>query len=94
MKPINLFITLFIPFVAAVPVRDTQSTITERAIFDLAPLNNLTNFNQVNLNYLLNINALDLQLLSVLGSIHNFNILGLRDLFQAPSFDVQRLLQL
>ncbi|KAK1782479.1 hypothetical protein QBC45DRAFT_448337 [Copromyces sp. CBS 386.78] len=86
MKPSNFLISTVVPFAAAI--------ITERAIFDLTPLNNLTNFNQANLNYLLNINVLDLQLLSVLSSAHNLNILGFRDLFQAPSFDVQRQLQL
>ena len=94
MKPFNLLTSMLIPLAAAAPFQNTQSIIKERAAFDLTQLNNLTNFNQVNLNYLLNINTLDLQLLSVLGSVHNFNILGFRDLFQAPSFDVQRLLQL
>lgn len=94
MRPFNLLTWTLIPFAAAAPLQNEKPIVTERAVFDLTQLNNLTNFNQVNLNYLLQLNSLDLQLLSVLGSAHNFNILGFKDLFQAPSFDVQRLLQL
>ncbi|KAK3398210.1 hypothetical protein B0T20DRAFT_202457 [Sordaria brevicollis] len=95
MKLFNLLTWALIPFAAAVPLINEKHISPERrAVFDLTQLNNLTSFNQLNLNYLLQLNSLDLQLLSVLGSVHNFNVLGFKDLFQAPSFDVQHLLQL
>jgi hypothetical protein len=87
MKASTIFVSLFATMAAAAPTE-------KRTNFDLGLLNNLNNFNQVNLNYLLNINSLDLNLLGALGQNNNFDILGFQNLFQAQQFDLQAILQL
>ena len=89
MKASTIFVSLFATMAAAAPVE-----VEKRTQFDLSQLNNLNNFQQVNLNYLLNINSLDLNLLGALGQNNNFNILDFSKLFQAQQFDLQAILQL
>lgn len=87
MKFSTVIVSALATIVSAAPTE-------KRAAFDLAQLNGLNNFNQVNLNYLLGINSLDLNLLGTLGQVNNFDILKFSGLFQQNQFDVQALLQL
>ncbi|KAM7206846.1 hypothetical protein V8F20_002552 [Naviculisporaceae sp. PSN 640] len=87
MKFTTIFVSAFAALAAAAPME-------KRAEFDISLLNNLNGFQQVNLNYLLKINSLDLSLLGGLGQLNNFNILGFQNLFQAQQFDLNALLQL
>jgi len=75
--------------------RSTGEVVDKRAItFDLGLVNNFSGFQQVNLNYLLNINALQLNLLRSFAEINNFNVLQFQGLFQHQVFDLNSLLQL
>ncbi|KAK3318454.1 hypothetical protein B0H66DRAFT_238418 [Apodospora peruviana] len=87
MKASTIFVSLFATMAAAAPTE-------KRANFDLGVLNNLSGFSQVNLNYLLNINSLDLNQLGQLGQLNNFDILSFQNLFQAQQFDLAAVLQL
>ena len=90
MKAATIFVSALATLAAAAP---TTKEVAERATFDLSQVNNLGNFNQQNLNYLLNINSLQLNLLGQLGSANNFNILSFQNLFQSQTFDLNALLQ-
>jgi hypothetical protein len=94
MKASTIFVSALATLAAAAPTANKE--VAERAAFDLSLLNNLSNFNQVNLNYLLNLNSnsFDLQLLGLLGQQNNFNILGFQSLFQSNTLDLNSLLQL
>jgi hypothetical protein len=86
-----MIVSTLATLVAAAP---TSTEVEKRTAFDLAQFNNLNGFNQVNLNYLFNINSLDLQFLGTLGLQNNLNILQFQNLFQQQVFDVNALLQL
>lgn len=87
MKASTIFVSALATLVAAAPTE-------KRANVDLGLLNGLQGFNQVNLNYLTNINSLDLQLLGLLGQQNNLDILQFQGLFQQQAFDIQAVLQL
>ncbi|KAK0715815.1 hypothetical protein B0H67DRAFT_251195 [Lasiosphaeris hirsuta] len=87
MKFSTVIVSALATLVSAAPTE-------KRSAFDLSQLNGLNNFNQVNLNYLLNVNSLDLNLLGSLGQVNNFDILQFSNLFQGNQFDIQALLQL
>lgn len=87
MKASTIFVSALATLVAAAPTE-------KRANIDLGLLNGLQGFNQVNLNYLTNINSLDLQLLGLLGQQNNLDILQFQGLFQQQAFDIQAVLQL
>lgn len=70
-----------------------MTTLEARRRFDAGSLNNFR-FNQQDLNYLLNINSLDLGLFQRLGVDNNFNLLLFQGLFNVQSFNIQQLLQL
>ncbi|KAH6631777.1 hypothetical protein F5144DRAFT_547830 [Chaetomium tenue] len=97
MKPVTFIIsalaTLAIaaPAAPAAPATDLEARSFQ---FDINAFNGLKNFNQVNLNYLLNINSLQLGLLGNLANVNNLNILQFQGLFQQQNFDLQGLLQL
>ncbi|KAH8889890.1 hypothetical protein GQ53DRAFT_842763 [Thozetella sp. PMI_491] len=90
MKPATILVSALATLAAAAPAKE----VSERSNFDLSLLNNLNSFNQVNLDYLLNINSLQLGLLGQLGLNQNFNILSFQSLFQNNAFDLNSLLQL
>ena len=98
MKPVTLLVSALATLAAAAPAVPAAAPSTDLEArsfsFDLSSFNNLNSFNQVNLNYLLNINALQLGLLGNLANVNNFNILQFQPLFQQQSFDIQALLQL
>lgn len=94
MKPVSILVGALAAVATAAPTVPTTKEIETRASFDLGLLNNLNRFNNVNLNYLLNINSLNLQLLAQLGNVNNFNVLGFQGLFQSNVFDLNALLQL
>ncbi|ROT40534.1 hypothetical protein SODALDRAFT_321863 [Sodiomyces alkalinus F11] len=88
-------------FVTAAPaavVEETSatalSTIEARTTFDLSRLNGLQGFQNVDLNYLLRLNQVNLNLFQQLGQAQNLNLLAFSHLFNAQAFDVQSLLQL
>ncbi|CAK7214119.1 hypothetical protein SCUCBS95973_002030 [Sporothrix curviconia] len=83
-----LFSALAATVAIAAPAQDVQA----RTSFDLSQLNNLSFENQ-NFQYLNVVNSLDLQLLSQLGSVNNFNILSFQNLFQQSEFSLQSLLE-
>ncbi|KAF6813703.1 hypothetical protein CSOJ01_04429 [Colletotrichum sojae] len=75
---------------AAAPTRANEP----RANVDLGRLNNLRGFKNLDLNYLLALNGLNLQGLGQLGQINNLNVLAFQGLFGAQNFDLNALLQL
>jgi hypothetical protein len=65
----------------------------ERSAFDLGQFNNLNGFGNLDLNYLLAINNLNLDLFGQLALNQNFNLLGFQGLFQQnAAFDLQSVL--
>jgi len=87
MKASTILVSALATLVAAAPTE-------KRANVDLGLLNGLQGFNQVNLNYLTNINSLDLNLLGLLGQQNNLDILQFQGLFNQQAFDIQAILQL
>ena len=97
MKAVTLLVSALATLVAAAPAAPAAPATDLEArsfAFDINAFNGLNNFNQVNLNYLLNINSLQLGLLGNLANVNNFNILQFQPLFQQQAFDIQGLLQL
>lgn len=73
---------------AAPPFAKRNST----ASIDTGALNNLI-FAQLDLNYLLSVNALDLALFQTLGLSNGLNVLAFEALFNSQTLDVATLLQ-
>jgi hypothetical protein len=94
MKPVTLLISALATLAIAAPAAPATDIEARSFQFDINQFNGLKNFNQVNLNYLLNINALQLGSLGNLANVNNFNILQFQSLFQQQAFDIQGLLQL
>ncbi|KAK4197260.1 hypothetical protein QBC40DRAFT_351171 [Triangularia verruculosa] len=96
MKFFTVIVSTLAAFVAAAPAASTTPTDVEKRAFsfDLNAVNGFKGFNQVNLNYLLNINSLQLGLLGNLANVNNFNVLQFQGLFAQQTFDLQALLQL
>ena len=86
------FSTIIYSALAAVALAAPAKEVATRSSFDLSQLNNL-NFANQNFAYLNTINSLDIQLLSQLGSVNNFNILSFQNLFQQSQFSLQSLLE-
>ncbi|POS81400.1 hypothetical protein DHEL01_v200187 [Diaporthe helianthi] len=87
------FSTIFAGALAAAVT--SAAPAEKRGQLDIAQLNNLQGFNQLDINYLNVINSLDLQLLNTLAVQNNFNALAFQGLFQNNQvFDVASLLQL
>ncbi|KAK3906270.1 hypothetical protein C8A05DRAFT_29834 [Staphylotrichum tortipilum] len=94
MKPVTFLVSALATLVAAAPAAPATDLEARSFAFDINSFNGLNNFNQVNLNYLLNINSLQLGILGNLANVNNFNILQFQPLFQQQAFDIQGLLQL
>lgn len=95
MKFSTVLAGAFAAFATAAPA--TTATTSNQALdkrlqIDASKLNGLK-FKQDDLNYLLNINALDLTLFQNLGIKNNLNILVFQELFQAEAFNLAQLLQ-
>lgn len=88
MKFSTVFSVAFAVMASAAPA----SCPDKRLAIDADQLNGLT-FNQVDLNYLLNINAIDLTLFQKLGLKNNLDVLVFKDLFNADTFSLGQLLQ-
>ncbi|KAB5572014.1 hypothetical protein GE09DRAFT_1282483 [Coniochaeta sp. 2T2.1] len=89
------FTTVIVSALASVAAAAPTKQVEERAFnFDLAGLNNLRNFNSLDLNYLGQVNNIDLQLLLALGQNQGLNLNGFNNLFQTNNFDLGALLQL
>ncbi|TDZ22940.1 hypothetical protein Cob_v004235 [Colletotrichum orbiculare MAFF 240422] len=69
-------------------------TTTSRASIDLGGLNNLQGFRNLDLNYLLALNGLNVQGLGQLGQANNLDLGLFQGLFAAQNFDLNALLQL
>ncbi|KAF4865747.1 hypothetical protein CGCSCA1_v013861 [Colletotrichum siamense] len=89
MRFSTVFVSAFAAFAAAAP-----TTNEPRANVDLSQLNNLQGFRNLDLNYLLALNGLNLQGLGQLGQVNNLNVLAFQNLFGAQNFDLNALLQL
>ncbi|OHE95719.1 hypothetical protein CORC01_09003 [Colletotrichum orchidophilum] len=61
---------------------------------DIGSLNNLQGFRNLDLNYLLALNNLNLQGLGQLGQVNSLNLGAFQNLFAAQNFDLNALLQL
>ncbi|KAK4193841.1 hypothetical protein QBC35DRAFT_7703 [Podospora australis] len=95
MKFFTVIVSTLATLAAAAPTSAPPTEIAERSFaFDLNAFNGLKGFNQVNLNYLLNINSLQIGLLGNLAQVNNFNVLQFQGLFQQQQFDLAGLLQL
>ncbi|KAL2153203.1 hypothetical protein VTH82DRAFT_4358 [Thermothelomyces myriococcoides] len=100
MKPVTFLVSALATLAAAAPAvpavpAASSGNLDERAfVFDINAFNGFRSFKQVDLNYLLNINSLQLALLGNLASVNNLNILQFQPLFQHQVFDIQSLLQL
>jgi hypothetical protein len=96
MKPVAFLVSALATLTVAAPAAPAPGTELDKRsfAFDLNAFNNLQGFQQVNLNYLLNINSLQLQLLGNLANTNNLNILQFQPLFSQQVFDLQSLLQL
>lgn len=89
------FSTIIFSTLASVAVAAPTKAVEERAVqIDLSKLNGLNKFNAVDIQYLAQINKLDLNLLLQLGQRNNLNILALQGLFQSNQFDLNSILQL
>lgn len=93
MKFSTILVSAFAAFSAATP---TPEVIAERGAVNSSSEANRNGlaFNQVDLNYLLKINDLDLRLLQTLSRKNNLNLQEFRDLFRADVFSLEVLLQL
>lgn len=94
MKFFAILVSGLATLTAAAPAVSSRDLEERSKTFDANAVNNLRNFRQVNLNYLLRINALQLSLLNNLATINNLNVLQFQNLFQRNTFDLQGLLQL
>jgi hypothetical protein len=94
MKPVAFLISALATLAIAAPAAPAADIEARSFQFDINQFNGLKNFNQVNLNYLLNINALQLGSLGNLANVNNLNIQQFLPLFQQQAFDIQGLLQL
>ncbi|KAK4231370.1 hypothetical protein QBC38DRAFT_246943 [Podospora fimiseda] len=100
MKAFTILVSALATLTAAAPVVSTTTEVSTAEVdkrafaFDVNAFNGLKGFQQVNLNYLLNINALQVGLLGNLANVNNFNILQFQALFQKQQFDLASLLQL
>ena len=90
MKPVSIIVSALATLAAAAPAKEVE----KRSNVDLSGVNNLGSFNSVDIQYLASVNGLDLNLLSQLGSVNNFDILGFQSLFQSNVFDLNAVLQL
>ncbi|KAK4463722.1 hypothetical protein QBC42DRAFT_285163 [Cladorrhinum samala] len=94
MKAFTILVSALATLTAAAPTAVSTEVDKRSFAFDINSLNGLKGFQQVNLNYLLNINSLQLGLLGNLAQVNNFNVLQFQGLFQQQSFDLASLLQL
>lgn len=94
MKLFTILISALATLVAAAPTASPTDVDKRSFAFDINAFNGFKSFNQVNLNYLLKINSLQLALLGNLAQVNNLNILQFQSLFKKDLFDIQALLQL
>ncbi|KAK4126212.1 hypothetical protein N657DRAFT_298753 [Parathielavia appendiculata] len=94
MKPVTFLFSALATLAAAAPTAPVTDLEERSFAFDVNAFHGFKSFSQVNLNYLLNINSLQLGLLGNLASVNNLNILQFQPLFQQQVFDISALLQL
>lgn len=84
------------PAPAPAPVTEELTALpalTSRQI-DISGLNGLRGFQQVDLNYLLRLNSIDLNIFNQLGQIQHLNLGAFQHLFNVQQFDLLAILQL
>ncbi|KAK1596357.1 uncharacterized protein LY79DRAFT_667392 [Colletotrichum navitas] len=79
---------------AVVATAAPTTAVEPRGNVNLAALNNLQGFNNLDLNYLLALNQLNLGGLNQLGQVNNLNLAAFQGLFASQNFDLNALLQL
>jgi hypothetical protein len=97
MKPTTLFVSALATLAAAAPTGGEKEVEKRGFNFDANSFSNFQNFGQsTNLNYLRNINDLNLGVLQLLASQNNLNIDGFSSLFSLGNnqFQLQDLLLL
>jgi hypothetical protein len=97
MKPTTLFVSALATLAAAAPTGAEKEVEKRGFNFDSKSFGDFKNFGQsVNLNYMLDINNLDLGILQLLASQNNLNIDGFSSLFSLGSqqFQLQDILLL
>ncbi|KAL0769316.1 hypothetical protein CaCOL14_008624 [Colletotrichum acutatum] len=105
MRFSTIILSTLTAFAVAAPVADTleprqgngnnnNNNNNNKNNIDLASLNNLQSFRNLDLNYLLALNNLNLQGLGQLGQVNNLNLAAFQNLFAAQNFDLNALLQL
>ncbi|EFQ33229.1 uncharacterized protein GLRG_08373 [Colletotrichum graminicola M1.001] len=88
------FSSIIAAALAAVATAAPTTAVEPRANVNLAQLNNLQGFQNLDLNYLLAINQLNLGGLNQLGQVNNLNLAAFQGLFASQNFDLNSLLQL
>jgi hypothetical protein len=89
------FSTIFVSALASVALAAPAKRVEGRAAsIDLSSLNGLNSFKATDIQYLAQVNSLNLGLLLQLGQQNNLNILALESLFQSQQFDLNTILQL
>lgn len=97
MKPTTLFVSALATLAAAAPTGAEKEVEKRGSRFDPNSFGNFKNFGQsTNLNYLLNVNSLNLDVLQLLASQNNLNIDGFSSLFSLGNnqFQLQDILLL
>ncbi|KAH8912368.1 hypothetical protein BR93DRAFT_933388 [Coniochaeta sp. PMI_546] len=88
------FTSVIVSALATVAAAAPAKAVEERSSLNLAGLNNLQSFGAIDIQYLAQVNSLDLQLLLALGQNQGLNINAFDQLFQSSSFDLQSILLL
>ncbi|RKU46766.1 hypothetical protein DL546_005342 [Coniochaeta pulveracea] len=89
------FSTILTSALAPVSLAAPTKPVEDRAVqIDLSSLNGLNSFKAVDIQYLAQVNKLNLGLLLQLGQQNNLDILVLESLFQSQQFDLNAILQL
>ncbi|KAK2001774.1 hypothetical protein LX36DRAFT_667675 [Colletotrichum falcatum] len=89
MRFTSIIVAAFAAVATAAP-----TAVEPRGPVDLAQLNNLQGFRNLDLNYLLALNQLNLGGLNQLGQVNNLNLAAFQGLFGSQNFDLNALLQL
>jgi hypothetical protein len=92
MKFTSVIVSALATLATAAPAKSIEGRVS--SAIDLAGLNNLNSFNSVDIQYLAQINGLDLNLLLALGQNNGLQINSFNSLFQGNNFDLQQILQL
>lgn len=91
MKFTGVIVSALATVAAAAPAKSAERRTSS---VNLSGLNNLQSFGSVDIQYLAQVNSMDLNLLLDLGQNQGLNINSFDSLFQSSSFDLSNILQL